>query len=104
MVIEHVDPAALRVGEVVVFYRGEKLIAHRIVKLQGEQVTTRGDATEEDAPILRDEVIGRVVGAARGAAHVALRRGVRRLRHVAGHLKRSGLGLLRRVRSRLRPG
>jgi hypothetical protein len=51
-------PAA---GEVAVFARAGRLVAHRVVAVAGETVTTRGDALRRpDAPIAREALVGRV--------------------------------------------
>ncbi len=53
----------LRRGDVVVFYMSGKqsFIAHRIVKIDGETITTRGDANlNVDEPLTLEQILGRV--------------------------------------------
>ena len=51
----------IEVGTVVVFRHAEGLAVHRVIKIQGEAITTRGDANpEEDNPITTDNIVGRV--------------------------------------------
>lgn len=50
------------VGDVVVYQTGHMLVVHRIVALDGETVTTRGDANNtDDAPIALTQVKGKVI-------------------------------------------
>jgi signal peptidase I len=55
-------------GDVVVFIdRNGKTIVHRIVKRVGSVVTTRGDNNLlDDEPIVRQNILGKVVAAYRG--------------------------------------
>ena len=51
----------MEVGMVIVFRHGAGMAVHRVVKIAGQTVTTRGDAnTEVDAPILAKNIVGRV--------------------------------------------
>ena len=50
------------VGDIVVYQSGRILVVHRIVSLDGETVTTRGDANNAaDAPIRPEHIKGRVI-------------------------------------------
>lgn len=50
------------VGDVVVYQTGRILVVHRIVGLEGESVTTRGDANNtDDAPIEQAHIKGKVI-------------------------------------------
>ena len=50
------------VGDVVVYQSGHMLVVHRIVDMDGETVTTRGDANNtDDAPIDIAQVKGKVI-------------------------------------------
>ncbi|MCH8346291.1 MAG: signal peptidase I, partial [Chloroflexi bacterium] len=52
----------VKVGDIVAFRHEGGLAIHRIVSIEGEQITTKGDAnTREDEPIAFDDVIGRAV-------------------------------------------
>ena len=63
VLLEGVDGIdGLHVGDVIAFRHDGGLAIHRIVRIDGEQLTTRGDAnTREDNPISFDDVIGRAV-------------------------------------------
>jgi signal peptidase len=51
----------IQVGTVIVFRHEGGLAVHRVVRLDGETLTTRGDANpDEDDPIAYDNVVGRV--------------------------------------------
>ena len=53
---------AYDVGEVVVFQDGESLVVHRVVAVDGDSVTTKGDANNaEDAPISKELIKGKVL-------------------------------------------
>lgn len=52
----------LNVGDIVAFRHKGGLAIHRIVRIEDEQITTKGDANgREDQPIVFDDVIGRAV-------------------------------------------
>jgi signal peptidase I len=52
----------LREGDIIAFRHGGGLAIHRIASVDGERITTRGDANfQEDAPIEFDDVVGRAV-------------------------------------------
>src|SRR5206468_7959222 len=54
---------AVRPGEVVVARRGERLVAHRLVRFSGPLAVTKGDACPHaDPPIPIGGLIGRVIG------------------------------------------
>lgn len=54
-------------GNIVVFKKGERWIAHRIIAIERHQLITKGDAvTFSDLPISLDQVIGKVIGARLG--------------------------------------
>jgi hypothetical protein len=60
LVVEQVDGVAE--GDVVLFRRDRRLFAHRVVKSETSDIVTRGDSmAKADAPIERDEVLGRVI-------------------------------------------
>ena len=51
----------IEVGTVIVFRHEQGMAVHRVVRLEGETITTKGDAnTAEDEPITYDAVVGRV--------------------------------------------
>lgn len=50
------------VGDVVVYQSGRLLVVHRIMEIDGETVTTRGDANNvDDEPVSIDHIKGRVI-------------------------------------------
>lgn len=62
--IKHVEPAELQVGDVVVFRNvtNGTFTIHRIVRLDSETFTTKGDANfDPDAPVKYADLIGRTV-------------------------------------------
>jgi signal peptidase I len=69
-----VDPASLRVGDVIAFVHNRRLIAHRIVGLGRTRasrpyVLTRGDARPLiDVPVHRESIVGVVSAAQRSDA------------------------------------
>ena len=51
------------IGDIVTFEVGEELVTHRIIKEEGNGVITKGDNNNaEDGLILKESIIGRVVG------------------------------------------
>ena len=61
LLIRRCDLRAARVGDVVLFLRGDRLFAHRVVVNDGAALVTRGDALDEaDPPIGGGELLGRV--------------------------------------------
>ena len=61
--IQGVDKAAdLRVGDIIAFDSGDGFGIHRIVRIDGPTITTKGDANLiADEPIVFDQVIGRTL-------------------------------------------
>ncbi len=52
----------LQVGDIIAFRHGNGLAVHRIVSIEGEVITTRGDANlQEDPPINIDQVVGKLI-------------------------------------------
>ena len=57
----------LRPGQIVLHGREESLTLHRIARVGGDQVITRGDSLPRyDPPVKAGEVLGQVVGIRRG--------------------------------------
>ncbi|MCH8161132.1 MAG: signal peptidase I [Chloroflexi bacterium] len=61
--LQGVDKAAdLRVGDIIAFDSGDGFGIHRIVRIDGPSITTKGDANLiADEPIVFDQVIGRTL-------------------------------------------
>jgi signal peptidase I len=65
--------AEIKVGTVIVFRHAGGLAVHRVVNIDGNLITTRGDANPlEDAPIFYSDVVGRVPVLAGRLAKLAL--------------------------------
>lgn len=65
----------IRHGDIVVFRAGDKLIAHRVLQIDGHtgRVTTGGDNTTHfDDPVTQSDIIGRVIGLRRSGRTVSL--------------------------------
>ena len=55
------------IGDIVVFQSGSMIVVHRIVDMDEQSVTTRGDANNaEDTPIARMYIKGKVIGRVSG--------------------------------------
>jgi GNAT superfamily N-acetyltransferase len=58
--------------EIVVARRGGRIVAHRVVALDGDRVVLRGDGLQSpDPPLALDDLIGRVIEVERGAHRFA---------------------------------
>ena len=67
ILVKGVTREEIQLGTVIVFRHQGGLAVHRVVRLSGETITTRGDANpEEDDPITYDDVVGRVPNFAGG--------------------------------------
>ena len=61
ILVKAAAPEEIAVGTVVVFRHKDGLAVHRVVRLQGDKITTRGDANlKDDQPITYDDIVGRV--------------------------------------------
>ncbi len=60
IVVKATDEVA--VGDVVVFQDGNSLVVHKIIKIDGELITTQGDANNTaDDPITKDKIKGKLL-------------------------------------------
>src|SRR6266567_7659862 len=59
--VERVDPATLRVGDIVFFRSGGEFKAHRVIRKRKDFFLTRGDAGLEPETISRGEIVGKIV-------------------------------------------
>ena len=51
----------IKIGSVIVFRHENGLAVHRIIKIEGTRITTKGDANPKaDIPIVYDDIVGRV--------------------------------------------
>ena len=49
-------------GDVILYKSGNTIVAHRIIIINGDEVTTKGDSgTIPDEPIRIDDIIGKVI-------------------------------------------
>lgn len=52
----------VKVGDIITYKSENETITHRIIKINENQITTKGDANNtEDSTITRDKIIGKVV-------------------------------------------
>lgn|GEM_PF-890518 len=57
-------PPCIRLGDLIVFANGDTLIAHRLVRRQGERWIAQGDGRRSpDRPLAMDQVLGIVTAA-----------------------------------------
>jgi hypothetical protein len=67
------SPAELLPGRIVLCYRDQGFVAHRLIGRQGDRILTRGDShLWDDPPFGEDEVLGEVVSILRNGRTVAL--------------------------------
>src|SRR5215475_14796812 len=65
--IRHID-ASLQPGQIVLYSREGRLVAHRITRVQGDLLSTRGDSLPcDDPPIHALDVVGQVISVARNS-------------------------------------
>ena len=74
VVFERCELRDVRLGEVVLYRRDERLVAHRVAEIFGkeEKLITRGDSLREnDAPVRKEDILGRatVFWRERGRSH-----------------------------------
>jgi signal peptidase I len=74
--VERADAAQVSPGEIVVFARPGRIVAHRVVAKRSEPggvLVTQGDRLRrEDAPVSGDELIGRVTEVERRGARIGV--------------------------------
>ena len=57
-----------QINDIVVFQEYNTLVVHRIIRIEGDKIITKGDANDsEDAPITKDFIKGEVVKVYEGA-------------------------------------
>ncbi|MCS7099492.1 MAG: signal peptidase I [Sulfolobales archaeon] len=62
IIVKRVSPREISVGDVIVYRRGRNLIIHRVIKVEGSTLITKGDNNWlPDAPISYQVVVGRVL-------------------------------------------
>ncbi len=86
-------PGELRPGQILLFQRDGRLTAHRLIRIEGDRLITRGDALSWfDQPVNAAEVVGQVAGISRNRRVVKLKRSLWQ-RAAAQVLRRSDLCL-----------
>jgi signal peptidase I len=67
------SPAELLPGRIVLCYRDQGFVAHRLIGRQGNRILTRGDShLRDDPPFADEDVLGEVVSILRNGHPVAL--------------------------------
>ena len=52
----------VEVNDIITYKSGEDFVTHRVIKIEDNKITTKGDANNsEDTPITKDDVVGKVV-------------------------------------------
>jgi signal peptidase I len=74
IVVHSLDKMDLQVGQVILYRREGRLVAHRITRVHGDLLITRGDTLQyEDPPVRVSDIVGPVVSLIRNGRHVHLR-------------------------------
>jgi hypothetical protein len=69
--VERHSSDELQPGRIILFSRDGRLTAHRILRVSGEHIVTRGDSLPApDAPVQHTAVVGQVVGICRNGRTV----------------------------------
>ena len=88
LTVQSLSPDLLQPGQILLYRRHGKLTAHRILRVAGDHLVTRGDCVPSlDPPVGWDEVVGQVVGINRNGRAVKLQ---------SSFWQRAAAGLLRR--------
>lgn len=91
--VRHDATAGLLPGQIVLYRREDKLVAHRIVHIHNDSFIIRGDALpQDDPPISESDIVGKVVAIVRNGRTVHLRQ-PRWQRALSSMLQRSDLCL-----------
>jgi signal peptidase I len=91
--------AELEPGQILLYRRSGRLVAHRIVRAEGDLLITRGDAVpNEDPPVREADVLGRLVRIQRRGCLTSPKRSFR-LRVCSSILRRSDFCLRMALRA-----
>lgn len=72
-IINRVDFKVLEKGDVVLFRKGNKYIAHRLLKHYGERILTKGDTAEKaDEPVKSEDYLGIILQVIRKGKQINL--------------------------------
>lgn len=77
LVIEAADSSTVCSGDIVLFVRRQRFVAHRVIKKSSpsHSIKTRGDAMRQtDAPVSSRELLGRVVSIERNGKSISASR------------------------------
>src|SRR5215831_3911910 len=75
LIVERVESAEVMEGDIVLFVRHRRLIAHRVVKNHSSTMVTRGDSMEAaDSPVSENEFLGRVSSIVRNERNIEPRK------------------------------
>ncbi len=67
VIIKRVKENELKVADIVVFKYFDKIVVHRIIKINTDTIICRGDSTiNNDEPVGKKNIIGVVIGRERG--------------------------------------
>jgi uncharacterized protein YfiM (DUF2279 family) len=71
LIFNKVDPNELSCGDIVLFFNGDELVAHRVICLFEDFLITKGDAVDyHDMPIKKEDCIGKLVKVKRGVKEI----------------------------------
>jgi signal peptidase I len=73
IIVHSIDKMNLQVGQVILYRREGRLVAHRITRVHGDLLITQGDTLQhEDPPVRGTDIVGPVVSLIRNGRHVRL--------------------------------
>jgi signal peptidase I len=73
LTVRRCGEAELQPGQIVLYRREGKLVAHRITRIHDNLLTTRGDSvSHDDSPVRKSEIVGQVISLLRRGRCVAL--------------------------------
>jgi len=62
LTVRRCDMEELQPGDIVLYQREGKLVAHRITRINGDLLITRGDSVRhDDSPVRKSDVVGQIV-------------------------------------------
>lgn len=71
------DATSLKPGQIVLYRREGRLVAHRITRVRGDLLSTRGDSLPcDDPPIHAPDIVGQVISLVRHGCRVHLKQSV----------------------------
>ena len=80
LIVSSTDAEDIAVGDIILYSDKGKYVCHRVFRKRGNSFVTKGDAgLKPDAPIVSEELIGKVVA-------IQKRRGIIRLDNLRGRL------------------